>query len=61
MVSKSVFKNRPDNSACQVAAKITFDATQIFGGYGFIRDNRIMSIGGGPTEIMNEIIAKNIL
>lgn len=58
------------NFACQVANKITFDATQIFGGYGFIRgnlverlyrDNRIMSIGGGTTEIMNEIIAKHIL
>lgn len=58
------------NFACQVADKLTFDATQIFGGYGFIRghlverlyrDNRIMSIGGGTTEIMNEIISKMIL
>ena len=58
------------NFACQVADKLTFDATQIFGGYGFIRgylverlyrDNRIMSIGGGTREIMNEIISKHIL
>ena len=58
------------NFACQVADKLTFDATQIFGGYGFIRgylverlyrDNRIMSIGGGTHEIMNEIISKHIL
>jgi len=58
------------NFACQVADKLTYDATQIFGGYGFIRgymverlyrDNRIMSIGGGTHEIMNEIIAKHIL
>ena len=46
------------------------DATQIFGGYGFTReylverlyrDNRILSIGGGTTEIMKEIISKLIL
>ena len=58
------------NFACQVANKLTFDATQIFGGYGFIRghlverlyrDNRIYSIGGGTHEIMNEIISKHIL
>ncbi len=58
------------NFACTVANKVTFDATQIFGGYGFIRgylverlyrDNRIMSIGGGTQEIMNEIIAKHVL
>jgi len=58
------------NFACQTADKLTFDATQIFGGYGFIRghlverlyrDNRIYSIGGGTHEIMNEIISKHIL
>lgn len=58
------------NFACQVANRVTFDATQIFGGYGFIRghlverlyrDNRIYSIGGGTHEIMNEVIAKMIL
>jgi len=58
------------NFACTVSNKVTFDATQIFGGYGFMRgylverlyrDNRIMSIGGGTHEIMNEIISKHIL
>ncbi len=58
------------NFACQTADKLTFDATQIFGGYGFIRghlverlyrDNRIYSIGGGTHEIMNEIISRHIL
>ncbi len=58
------------NFACSVSDKVTFDATQIFGGYGFIReylverlyrDNRILSIGGGTTEIMKEIISKMIL
>ncbi len=58
------------NFACSVSDKVTYDATQIFGGYGFIReylverlyrDNRILSIGGGTTEIMKEIISKLIL
>ncbi|MBI9089612.1 MAG: acyl-CoA dehydrogenase family protein [Desulfobacterium sp.] len=55
------------NFACQVSDKVTFDAVQIFGGYGYMRDavverlyrdNRILSIGGGTTEIMKEIITK---
>ncbi len=55
------------NFACQVSDKVTFDAVQIFGGYGYVResvverlyrDNRILSIGGGTTEIMKEIISK---
>ena len=58
------------NFACQVVNKLTFDATQIFGGYGFVRgylverlyrDSRVLSIGGGTHEIMNEIISKHIL
>ncbi len=58
------------NFACQVSDKVTYDAVQIFGGYGFMRghlverlfrDNRILSIGGGTTEIMKEIISKLIL
>ncbi len=57
------------NFACSVSDKVTFDATQIFGGYGFMkgymverlyRDNRILSIGGGTTEVMKEIISKSI-
>ena len=58
------------NFTCMVSNQVTFDATQIFGGYGFMRgyvverlyrDNRIMSIGGGTNEIMKEIISKIIL
>ncbi len=58
------------NFACSVGDKVTYDAVQIFGGYGYMReyvverlarDNRILSIGGGTTEIMNEIISKMIL
>jgi acyl-CoA dehydrogenase len=55
------------NFACSVSDKVTYDAVQIFGGYGYMResvverlarDNRILSIGGGTTEIMKEIISK---
>jgi len=58
------------NFACMVSNQVTFEATQIFGGYGFMRgyvverlyrDNRVMSIGGGTSEIMNEIISRIIL
>lgn len=57
------------NFACSVSDKVTFDAVQIFGGYGLMRgylverlyrDNRVLSIGGGTTEIMKEIISKLI-
>jgi len=58
------------NFACMVSDKVTYDAVQIFGGYGFMRgylverlyrDNRILSIGGGTSEIMKEIISKFML
>lgn len=55
------------NFACDVCDKVVYDAVQIHGGYGFAReykverlyrDTRILSLGGGTTEIMKEIIAK---
>jgi acyl-CoA dehydrogenase len=58
------------NFACMASDKVTYDAVQIFGGYGcmrgypverFFRDNRILSIGGGTTEVMKEIIARFII
>ncbi len=58
------------NFACDVSDKVTNHAVQIFGGYGYMRgflverlyrDNRILSLGGGTTEIMKEIISKYIL
>jgi acyl-CoA dehydrogenase len=58
------------NFACNVSDKVTYDAVQIFGGYGYMRgtlverlyrDNRILSIGGGTTEIMREIISAHIV
>ena len=57
------------NFATTVADEVTHEAVQIFGGMGYMReslverlyrDNRILSIGGGTHEIMNEIIAKQI-
>jgi acyl-CoA dehydrogenase len=58
------------NFACMVSDKVTYDAVQIHGGFGYMReylverlyrDNRILSIGGGTQEIMKEIISKFIL
>jgi len=55
------------NFACQVCDKVCYDAVQLHGGYGFAReykverlyrDTRILSLGGGTTEIMKEIISK---
>lgn len=57
------------NFATTASDKITYDAVQIFGGMGYMResvverlsrDNRILSIGGGTYEIMNELIAKQM-
>jgi acyl-CoA dehydrogenase len=57
------------NFACHTSDRVTYDAVQILGGYGYMRgnvverlarDNRILSIGGGTTEIMKEVIAKLI-
>jgi len=58
------------NFACLVSDRVTYDAVQIHGGFGYMReylverlyrDNRILSIGGGTQEIMKEIISKMIL
>jgi acyl-CoA dehydrogenase len=55
------------NFACDVAQEVCDQAVQIFGGMGYMRESiverlyrdiRILPIGGGTTEIMNEIIAK---
>lgn len=57
------------NFATSVSDRVTYDAVQIFGGSGFMRgtvverlyrDNRILAIGGGTYEIMNEVIAKQM-
>ena len=55
------------NFSGQVAIDVCYDAVQIFGGLGYMRetkverlsrDARLIPIGGGTTEIMNEVIAK---
>lgn len=55
------------NFACEVALEVCDHAVQLFGGMGYMRESvverlyrdvRLLPIGGGTTEIMNEIIAK---
>ncbi|PTT99276.1 acyl-CoA dehydrogenase [Pseudomonas sp. HMWF031] len=68
---KSVIKeiSMAKNFATDTADRITSDAVQILGGMGYMReslverlyrDNRILSIGGGTREVMNEIISKQM-
>jgi acyl-CoA dehydrogenase len=58
------------NLAAQVANEVCYDAVQIFGGMGYMRetlverlarDARLLPIGGGTHEIMNEVIARGLL
>jgi acyl-CoA dehydrogenase len=53
----------------EMAQKVAYDCVQLHGGYGymreypverFFRDARLLTIGGGTSEIMREIIAKQI-
>jgi acyl-CoA dehydrogenase len=53
----------------ELANRVAYDAVQIFGGYGymrefpverFYRDARLWTIGGGTSEIMKEIIARRL-
>ncbi|MBK7580679.1 MAG: acyl-CoA dehydrogenase family protein [Myxococcales bacterium] len=57
------------NFSADVAQRVCYEAVQIFGGMGFMRetrverlsrDARLLPIGGGTTEVMNEIIAKGL-
>jgi isovaleryl-CoA dehydrogenase len=56
--------------AGDVAMKVTTEAVQVFGGYGYIdefpverymRDAKLMQIGGGTAEIQRFIIARELL
>jgi citronellyl-CoA dehydrogenase len=51
----------------ELAQKVAYDCLQFHGGYGYIeeydvcrnyRDSRLITIGGGTSEVMREIIAK---
>ncbi|HZP34872.1 MAG TPA: acyl-CoA dehydrogenase family protein [Methylomirabilota bacterium] len=53
----------------ETAQKVAYECVQLHGGYGymreypierFFRDIRLMTIGGGTSEIMKEIIAKQM-
>jgi len=57
------------NLAAELAVDVTYEAVQLFGGMGYMRetlverlsrDARLLPIGGGTQEIMKEIIAKNL-
>jgi butyryl-CoA dehydrogenase len=56
--------------ASEVAMKVTYDAIQIFGGYGFTReypvermwrDAKLCTIGEGTSEIQRIIIGRDVL
>ena len=53
----------------EMANRVAYDCVQLHGGYGymreyaierFARDARLLTIGGGTSEIMKEIIAKEL-
>jgi acyl-CoA dehydrogenase len=53
----------------EMAQRVAYECVQLHGGYGymreypierFARDARLMTIGGGTSEIMREIIAKDL-
>ncbi len=57
------------NFATEVCEKVTREAVQLHGGMGYMResvverlyrDGKILSIGGGTTEIMKELIGKQM-
>lgn len=57
------------NFAAEVAMEVTYEAVQLHGGMGYMResvverlarDARLLPIGGGTQEIMKEIVARNL-
>jgi len=57
------------NQACIVSREVCWQAVQIFGGMGYMRetnveryarDARLLPIGGGTMEIMNELISRGL-
>lgn len=57
------------NAAVRACERVVYDAVQLHGGLGYMReieverhyrDARILALGGGTTEIMNELIAARL-
>ena len=57
------------NTACEACDAVVDQAVQLHGGMGYLRDSeverhyrdsRILRIGGGTDEIMNEVIARQL-
>jgi len=57
------------NAACEACDEVVDDAVQLFGGMGYLRDteverhyrdSRVLRIGGGTDEVMDEVIAKRL-
>ena len=53
--------------ACELAQEVAYDCMQLHGGMGYVleshvarawRDLRVMTIAGGTSEIMKEIISR---
>ena len=53
--------------SCDLAQRVVYDLQQFYGGYGYMeeyhvarafRDLRLLTIGGGTSEVMKEIIGK---
>ena len=56
--------------ATEAAVKVGYDAVQLHGGYGYVRetpverfarDYRLWTIAAGSSEIMRDIIAKRVI
>ena len=57
------------NACAEIAQKVSYQAVQLFGGMGYMRENhverlsrdaRLLPIGGGTQEIMKELISKTL-
>ncbi len=57
------------NAACEACDAVVDEAVQLFGGLGYMReseverhyrDARILRIGGGTDEVMDEVISKRL-
>ena len=55
--------------ACDLAQAVAYDCMQLHGGMGYVvetdvarawRDVRLLTIGGGTSEIMKEIVSKSM-